>query len=103
MAFQIGYSVEYVEVHEEEIVGHIKQFVLLAMLLQVVATEGSQIEQHLQRPDEGVDGACIHEHQEYVEGDECQEGKGSDGPAQYAMGHELEGHGEMTEGIHHRA
>ena len=33
MAFQIGYSVEYVQVHEKEIVGHVKPLVLLAMLL----------------------------------------------------------------------
>ena len=47
MVPQISYSKEYVDVHEEEVVGYVEQFVLAPLLLKQIAAQSSQIEKYL--------------------------------------------------------
>ena len=41
---QIVHATEDIDVHEEEVVGYIEQFVFLTALFQQIAAEGCQIE-----------------------------------------------------------
>ena len=103
MGVQIVYTSEDIDVHKEEIIGYVKQFVPLALTVEIPAQQGCQVEQQLEAKDDGVDGAGIEGCQGDVQGNECHHGNGCDAPAQHAVGEELEGYGKVPEGVQHVA
>ena len=103
MAFQIGYSIEYVQVHEEEIGGDIEQLVLVTASGEEPSGEGGEVEEQLKDKDDGVEGSCIHGHEGDVQRDEGEHGEGRDGPAEHTVGYELEDHLRIAEGVHQTA
>ena len=103
MRSEIVHSSEHIDVHEQEIIGDIEQFVLLACACHEPASGGSQVEQRLECQNDDIKCTCPHQDERNVEWYHGQQGKRGDGPAQYAVGYELEGDNGIAEGVEHTA
>ena len=60
VAFQVNHPAEHIQVHKDEIVSGIKQFIAVSTFTQDVAQQGCKIEQQLQDEHDGKETACPH-------------------------------------------
>lgn len=97
MSLQIEETFYHIDVHEQEIVGNIKQFVLYGLGRQEAAINSPEVECGLQQKKKKVNRmALTTDNQQDIQGKEQKQGDRGYRPSQYAMGNILKTEDSIT-------